>query len=151
MGVLTFAGFCLPACHSELDVRQAYPFALTTLPVQKDIVKGDVAEIRCTLKAEGEFKDSKYTIRYFQADGKGTLQLDDGRVLTSNDRFPLERKDFRLYYTALSSDHQTIDVYIEDNFGQMKELHFSFNGKNAEKSMDNPKSGPPSSKEERNA
>lgn len=149
MGALTFAGFCLSACNTELDVRQAYPFALTTLPVQKDIVKGGVAEIRCTLKAEGNFKDTKYTIRYFQPDGKGILQLDDGRVLTPNDRFPLERKDFRLYYTSLSSDRQTIDVYIEDNFGQMNAMHLGFNGKSAEQSSDKPKPSLASPKQER--
>ena len=55
MGMLSFAGFCLSSCTPELDVQQAYDFSLQTLPVQKDIVKGAVAEIRCSLKAEGDF------------------------------------------------------------------------------------------------
>ena len=33
----------------------------------------------------------------------------------------------RLYYTSLSADRQTIDVYVEDNFGKAKQLTFSFN------------------------
>ena len=68
MGVLSFAGFCLSSCTPELDVQQSYDFSLQTLPVQKDIIKGTVAEICCSLKAEGDFKDTRYTIRYFQPD-----------------------------------------------------------------------------------
>ena len=118
MGVLSFAGFCLSSCTPELDVQQAYDFSLQTLPVQKDSVKGAVAEIRCSLKAEGDFKDTRYTIRYFQPDGKGELRLEDDTLLSPNDRYWLPREEFRLYYTSLSYDQQTIDVYVEDNFGQ---------------------------------
>ena len=110
-------------------MQQAYDFSLQTLPVQKDIIKESVAEIRCSLKAEGDFKDTRYTIRYFQPDGKGELRLDNGTLLSPNDSYPLTRKNFRLYYTSLSSDRQTIDVYVEDNFGQKKELHFSLMAK----------------------
>lgn len=60
-------------------------------------MKGAVAEIRCTLSAEGDFKDTRYTIRYFQPDGKGELRLDDGTLLSPNDRYPLVREEFRLY------------------------------------------------------
>lgn len=136
MGALSLIGFCLPSCTPELAVRQDYSFSLSTLPVQKDIVKGAVAEIRCALSAEGDFKDTRYTIRYFQPDGKGELRLDDGTLLSPNDRYPLTRKNFRLYYTSLSSDRQTIDVYVEDNFGQAVKQSFNFNN---EKNEDTPK------------
>ena len=136
MGVLSFAGFCLCSCTPELDVQQAYDFSLQTLPVQKDIIKGSVAEIRCSLKAEGDFKDTRYTIRYFQPDGKGELRLEDGTLLSTNDRYLLMQKEFRLYYTSHSTDRQTIDVYVEDNFGQAVKLSFNFNN---EKNEDTPK------------
>ena len=132
MGALSLIGFCLPSCTPELDVRQDYSFSLSTLPVPKDIVKGAVAEIRCALSAEGDFKDTRYTIRYFQPDGKGELRLDDGTLLSPNDRYPLLREEFRLYYTSQSADHQTIDVYIEDSFGKVQQLTFAFNNKKAE-------------------
>ena len=151
MGALSLIGFCLPSCTPELAVRQDYSFSLSTLPVQKDIVKGAVAEIRCALSAEGDFKDTRYTIRYFQPDGKGELRLEDGTLLVPNDRYLLMQKEFRLYYTSHSTDRQTIDVYVEDNFGQKKELHFSFNGKSAEQHMDHPKPTHPTSKTERDA
>lgn len=79
MGVLALAGFCLSACNHELDIQQAYPFTVEKMPVQKHIVKGQTAEIRCTLKREGNFADTRYTIRYFQPDGKGRLKMDDER------------------------------------------------------------------------
>ena len=132
MGVLALAVFCLSACDRELDVQQSYPFTVKTMPVQKDIVKGQTAEIRCALKRGGDFADMRYTIRYFQSDGKGTLKMDDGTVLKPNDRYPLSKQEFRLYYTSLSTDRQTIDVYVEDSFGKMRQLTFSFNNEKTE-------------------
>lgn len=132
MGVLALAGFCLSACDNELDIQQAYPFTVETMPVQKHIVKGQTAEIRCTLKREGNFADTHYTIRYFQSDGKGRLKMDDGTVFKPNDRYTLTKEEFRLYYTSASSEQQTIDVYVEDNFGQTKKLSFEFNSQKDE-------------------
>ena len=40
MGVLSIAVFCLSACDHKLDIQQAYPFTVETMPVQKHIVKG---------------------------------------------------------------------------------------------------------------
>ena len=77
MGVLTLAVFCLSACDRNLDVQQSYPFTVETMPVQKDIIRGQTAEIRCTLKRGGDFADTRYTIRYFQSDGKGLLRNDN--------------------------------------------------------------------------
>ena len=132
MGMLTLAVFCLSACDRDLDVQQSYPFTVETMPVQKDIIRGQTAEIRCTLKRGGEFADTRYTIRYFQSDGKGLLRNDNGTVFKPNDRYPLTKDVFRLYYTSLSADHQTIDVYVEDNFGRMQQLTFSFNNEKTE-------------------
>lgn len=71
----------LSSCDNELEVRQAYPFTLETMPVQTKIVKGETAEIRCTLHREGRYDEARYTIRYFQPDGKGTLRMDDGTAI----------------------------------------------------------------------
>ena len=35
-------------------------------------------------------------------------------------------------YTSASSDQQTIDVYVEDNFGQTAKLSFEFNSQKDE-------------------
>ena len=114
------------ACSEDLDVKQAYTFDLETMPVQKKITAGETAEIRCTLVREGEYKEVKFTIRYFQPDGSGELRMDDGMLFAPNDRYPLDRTEFRLYYTSQGTDQQTIDVYIEDSFGQTVQKTFSW-------------------------
>lgn len=118
------------ACSEELDVKQAYTFDLETMPVQKKILAGETAEIRCALVREGEYDEVKFTIRYFQPDGKGELRMDDGMLFAPNDRYPLDRTQFRLYYTSLATEQQSIDVYIEDNFGQVVQKTFSWQNEN---------------------
>ena len=71
-------------------------------------------------------------IRYFQPDGKGILKMDNGTVFKPNDRYTLNKEEFRLYYTSASTDQQTIDVYVEDNFGQAEKLSFEFNSQRDE-------------------
>ena len=136
MGVLSIAVFCLSACDNELDIQQAYPFTVETMPVQKHITKGQTVEIRCTLKRQGRFEEARYTIRYFQPDGRGRLKMDNGTVFKPNDRYPLTKEEFRLYYTSASTDQQTIDVYVEDNFGQTAKLLFEFNSQKDEEKED---------------
>ncbi len=124
---------CCVACDNEVDIRQAYPFTVETMPVQTRITRGETAEIRCELQRAGRYDEARYTIRYFQPDGKGSLRMDDGTVFLPNDRYPLDREVFRLYYTSASSDQQTIDIYVEDNFGQYVQLSFRFNNENEER------------------
>ena len=52
------------------------------------------------------------------------LKMDNGVIFKPNDRYPLTKEEFRLYYTSASTDQQTIDVYVEDNFGQKAKLSF---------------------------
>lgn len=125
IGIAT-AGVVAVSCDQELGVKQIYGFRLETMPVQKRIGIGETAEIRCTLVREGEYADARYTIRYFQPDGEGELRMDDGTVFLPNDRYPLERLSFYLYYTSHSEDQQVIDVYIEDNMGQVVQKSFTF-------------------------
>ena len=136
LGISLFIGVIaclLSSCDNEVDIRQAYRFCVETMPVQTKIVRGETAEIRCTLRREGRYDEARYTIRYFQPDGKRSLRMDDGTVFLPNDRYPLDREVFRLYYTSASSDQQTIDIYVEDNFGQCVQLTFDFNNENEEK------------------
>lgn len=126
-GFMLTTMFCCVSCDNKLEIQQVFPFTVETMPVQTKIVKGETAEIRCELKREGLYDGATYTIRYFQPAGKGSLQLDDGTVFKPNDRYPLDKGLFRLYYTSASTDQQKIDVYAEDNFGQVKQLTFTFN------------------------
>ena len=117
------------ACNDGLDIQTKYPFTVETMPVPKELKVNETAEIRCELKREGRWEDTRYTMRWFLFDGEGTLTLDDGTVLLPNDRYPLDREVFRLYYTSECEDQQTIDIYFEDNSepAQLYQLTFDFN------------------------
>jgi hypothetical protein len=78
------------------------------------------------LVKEGDYAQAKFFIRYFQPDGVGELRLDDGTIFKPNDLYPLDKMTFRLYYTSYCSDQQVIDVYIEDNFGQVVQRSYSW-------------------------
>ena len=118
------------ACNDDVDIQQSYPFRIETMPVPKKLKVGETAEIRCQLHRDGWYLPTTYQIRFFQPDGKGELKMDNGTLFLLNDFYPLEKETFRLYYTSASTDQQTIDVYVEDSFGQLVELTFSFNNDN---------------------
>ena len=123
----------LTSCSDDLDVQQSYPFTVEVMPFGSKISKGETVELRFEIKPEGNYKNTLYTIRYFQYDGEGTLKLVDGPVLVNNDRVLLESKTFRLNYTANSSDAHKFLVVIEDNFGSTPwEQTFEFNGKDSD-------------------
>ncbi len=135
MLALAAVGTLLTACDKELDIKQAYAFRLETMPVQTRIARGETAEIRCTLVREGKYDGARYTIRYFQPDGKGELRMDDGTLFLPNDRYPLTRELFRLYYTSASTDQQIINIYVEDNFGQCEQLSFKFDNESKKEEL----------------
>ena len=124
------------ACNDKLDIQTKYPFIVETMPVPKKLKVNETAEIRCELKREGRWEDTRYTIRWFLYDGKGMLKTEDGTVLLPNDRYPLEKETFRLYYTSLSDDQSSVKVWVEDSFGQAVELEFSYNNDNSEEKAD---------------
>ncbi len=120
------------ACSDDMDIRVRYLFDLETMPVQKKIIEGETAEIRCQLVKEGNYQDAKFFIRYFQPDGVGELRMDDGTVFKPNDLYPLKKETFRLYYTSRCKDQQVIDVYVQDSFGQVVQKTFSFQSERTE-------------------
>ena len=117
----------LTSCESELEIQQSYPFTVETMPVPKELNRNETVEIRCELKSEGNFDGTVYTIRYFQYDGEGSLKLDNGLEFKPNDRYLLEDRKFRLYYTSLCDEAQNFIVVVEDNWGNMTEMEFDFN------------------------
>ena len=53
MGCYIVAALVLvTACNDNLDIQQAYPFGIETLPVPKRLKVGETAEIRCRLVRE---------------------------------------------------------------------------------------------------
>ena len=142
MFCIGLVSFVLTSCESELEIQQSYPFTVETMPVPKELNRNETAEIRCELKSEGDFDGTVYAIRYFQYDGEGSLKLDNGLEFKPNDRYLLEDRKFRLYYTSLCDEAQNfivvVDtslcdeaqnfiVVVEDNWGNMTEMEFDFN------------------------
>ena len=109
LGLVLTGIVCVVACSDKLDVQQVYEFDMATLPVQNKIVIGEEAEIRCELVRGGTYVETKY------------------------DLYPLERETFRLYYKSMSTDQQTIDIYVVDSSGQMIQKSFSFNNESQDK------------------
>ena len=132
MGVLLMAGFCLPACNRDLDVQTVFPFEVSTMPVPKQIKLGETVEVRCTLVSEGDFSGTRYTMRFFQTAGKGVLRIGRGVALKPNDRYPVGRGDFRLYYTSRSKERQSLEIVFEDNHGQSQTIVPDFNYKESD-------------------
>lgn len=126
LSLFTLSLLVLSSCNDSLDIQQVYEFDLQTMPVPKELAKGETAEIRCELTKTGDYDQALYTIRYFQSDGEGRLKLDDGTILLPNDRYALNKTILRLYYTSNCEEQQTLDIYIEDNFGQVVQKTFSF-------------------------
>ena len=133
LGLMLTGIVCVVACSDKLAGQQAYELDMATLPVQKKIVMGEEAEIRCDQVRGGTYVETKYYIRYFQPDGKGQLRMEDETVLLPNDLYPLEKESFRLYYKSLSTDQQTIDVYVVDSHGQAIQKSISFNNESQDK------------------
>ena len=102
------------------------------MPVPSQIKKGETVEIRFQIEREGEYKDTKYYIRYFQSSGTGELKTNVGLQFTPNDRYLLENTVFRLYYTSTCADQHTIDLFVEDSFGQVEKVTFNFTNHNKE-------------------
>ena len=99
----------LASCDKDLDIQQAYSFSLETMPVPKRIGVGETAEIRCTLVREGEYADARYTIRYFQPDGKGELRMTTERYFfpTTAIRWSASRSAFITPPAAMTSRPST--------------------------------------------
>ena len=131
-GLLALAVFCLSACNYELDIQQAYPFTVETMPVPKQIKQGETVEVRCTLVSEDNFSGTRYTMRFFQTEGKGVLRIGRGVALKPNDRYPVGKGDFRLYYTSRSKERQSLEIVFEDNHGQSQTIVLDFNHKESD-------------------
>lgn len=110
----------------ELEIQNDFPFEVSVMPIPKDISNGQKVEIRFTIQRTGSY-NTQYYIRYFQFDGKGTLQYYDEPPYIPNDLYSLPNEEFRLYYTSNSTVTQSFEVWISDSFGNEKQLSFQFN------------------------
>lgn len=78
------------ACNDKIDVKQAYPFRLTSWHLPEEIAQGENVEIRLTLTREGDFHDAEYYIGYIQMKGKGEVTDDEGTLLVNRELHALD-------------------------------------------------------------
>lgn len=129
LGLIAFiiTSILATACSDEeLDIKKAYSYKLTHLPIPAEVAKNGTVEIRCTLEKQGDYKDATFKIRFFQNEGKGELFLEKKPLVFPNDLYPLDKDTFRLYYKAESTESHQFDIYIEDNLGQTEKVSFEF-------------------------
>ena len=125
------ASSLISGCDKErLDVQEVFPFEVKVMPVPKEILNGEIVEIRFSIISNGDYTGNSFFIRYFQNDGEGSLRYQNLKPYLPNDLYPLGNKEFRLYYTSRSIVSQNFDVWIADSFGNEKQLTFQFNHKN---------------------
>lgn len=122
--------FVTSCSKDELEIQNDFPFEVKVMPIPKEIVNDNTVEIRLEIQPTGNYSNTQYYLRYFQFDGQGTLQYYDALPYLPNDLYPLQAKQFRLYYTSKSTVSQSFDVWISDNFGNEKQLSFEFNSSN---------------------
>lgn len=120
------AGLTLSCETGDLEVRQNFPFEVNAMPVPEGIGPGQTVEIRLAIEPAGYFAGVRYYIRYFQYQGAGDLRCGDDPPYLANDLYPLQKREFRLYYTSGSAESHAFDIWISDNFGNERQLHFEF-------------------------
>nr|WP_315256089.1 DUF3872 domain-containing protein [uncultured Flavobacterium sp.] len=122
--------FVTSCSKDELEIQNDFSFEVKVMPIPKEIANDNTVEIRLEIQPTGNYSNAQYYLRYFQFDGQGTLQYYDEPPYLPNDLYPLQAKQFRLYYTSNSTVSQSFNVWISDNFGNEKQLSFEFNSSN---------------------
>lgn len=128
MLLVAIIGLQISSCNRELDTESDYNFKVSALPVPYEVATGTKIEFRLTLSPDRKVDGQNYSLRYFLPKGIGSVYLKDEKLLV-NDRYRVERGDFRLYYTPMSKGQHTLDLYFEDNSGHIQTMRFSFDVK----------------------
>ena len=115
-------GLLCASCDNGLDIPQAYTFSLETMPVQKRISVGETAEIRCTLVRAGRYDGARYTIRYFQPDGRGELRMDDGTAVSYTHLLEDSDENLRMFEKR-ARNMQSLSRYSRGNQQERRCLH----------------------------
>ncbi|AWH86268.1 conjugal transfer protein TraQ [Flavobacterium album] len=126
LAVVITAGLALSCDTGNLEVKQDFPFEVNAMPVPDGIAIGETVEIRLAIVPEAFYAGARYYIRYFQYEGAGHLRCQDDPPYIGNDLYPLEQRNFRLYYTSGSTGTHSFDIWISDSFGNERQLHFEF-------------------------
>ncbi|MDE7074653.1 MAG: DUF3872 domain-containing protein [Odoribacter sp.] len=113
-------------CSSHLDIRQDYKFEIEMLPIPKKLQREEMVALEFAIIREEVFRDTRYSFRYFQSDGKGVLMNDKGEQYVMNRYYPLNADVFKMLYRSKCTEGQTLDFVFMDNFGLTVEYSVAF-------------------------
>jgi len=125
--VSLMAVLSLCSCDKELEIQTDFPFELEIMPVPDHIEKEQTVEILCHIKKQGHYKGIRYTIRYFQYEGRGSLMFPYERPFFNNIYYQIPEETFTLHYKTTSKDQNKFQIWVSDNFGNERTAEFSFN------------------------
>lgn len=125
--VVYLLAMVLRSCQNrDVEIQQDFPFEIEIRPVPAKIAEGETIEIRIAILTSSTFSGTRYSIRYFQYEGAGQLQYYNHSPYLPNDEYPLDQKQFRLYYTSKASESHQFSIWIKDSFGNKKRVDFEF-------------------------
>jgi len=125
--LLLFTCFTLISCSKELEIQTNFPFELETMPVPSSVPADQVVEIPCYIKRQGFYQESKYTIRYFQYEGVGSLKFAGDKPFIPNKLYKVPKDSFMLNYRPKTKDKHSFKIWVADQFGNEKTAEFDFN------------------------
>lgn len=125
--VVYLLAMILNSCQNrDIEIQQDFPFEIEIMPVPAKIAERETIEIRIAILTTSNFYGTRYSIRYFQYEGAGQLQYYDHLPYLPNDEYPLDQKQFRLYYTSKASESHQFSIWIKDSFGNEKRVDLKF-------------------------
>ena len=136
-----FAVLAFGSCNDAIDILQDYDFSLSSWYLQEQIETGETVEIRFYLDREGDYEKAEYEIGYIQMEGKGEVTDSEGVRLVNREVRPLAevpeldrenpvRQVFTLFYRSTSARRSELKFFVQDNFGQERELTVTFDTAN---------------------
>ena len=125
--VVYLLAMILNSCQNrDIEIQQDFPFEIEIMPVPAKIAERETIEIRIAILTTSTFSGTRYSIRYFQYEGAGQLQYYDHLPYLPNDEYPLDQKQFRLYYSSLASESHQFSIWIKDSFRNEKRVDLKF-------------------------
>jgi hypothetical protein len=111
-------------CSDKITVKQDFDFEIKNMPYKNNIKKGEIVEIRFEIiPVDGQYSETKYYLRYFQNEGAGFFQGENGSVFIMNDEYELPNKKFRLYFLPSTNGSHSLDIVFYDSFKHEKEIN----------------------------
>lgn len=120
-------GFLLSGCDTHMDIQREYNFGVTLKKYHVTLPYGHSCTLVFDIQREGNYKNARYYVQYFQSQGSGTLTMEDKRLYENTDYLIVEPdQPIKLSYTSLSEENEKMEILFTDNFGNRKEIEVTF-------------------------